>query len=97
VLVVPKLFCLIPSFVLLINLPNRQYKLRGLKLLLYCSSIWLGDSGCEAELSAVFLPLFTSVDERVGSTTTAVKYEEFEGELTRLGSSGPARDDDEEE
>jgi hypothetical protein len=28
---------------------------------------------------------------------TAVKYEELEGELTRLGLSGPARDDDEEE
>jgi hypothetical protein len=37
------------------------------------------------------------VDKRVGSTTTAVKFEEFEGELTRLGLSGPVRDDDEEE
>jgi hypothetical protein len=33
----------------------------------------------------------------VGSTTTAVKYEDWEGVLTRLGSSEPARDDDEEE
>jgi hypothetical protein len=91
------MYYLVPSFVLLINLPNRQYKPRDLKLLLYCSSIWLGDSGREAELSAWFSPLFTSVDESVGSITTAVKYEDCEGVVTRLGSSGPARDDEDEE
>ena len=93
----PKLCCLVPSFVLLINLPNQQYKPRDLELLLYCSSIWLGDSVRKAELSAWFSPLFTSVDESMGSTTTAVKYEDWEGVVTRLGLSGPARDDDEEE
>jgi hypothetical protein len=33
----------------------------------------------------------------VGSITTAVKYEDWEGVVTRLGSSGPARDDEDEE
>jgi hypothetical protein len=33
------------------------------------------------------------VDESVGSITTAVKYEDWEGVVTRLGSSGPARNE----
>jgi hypothetical protein len=36
---------------------------------------------CEAEPSDVFLPLFTSVNKRVGWTATAAKYEELKEEL----------------
>jgi hypothetical protein len=79
VLVVPKLCYLTPSFVLLINPASQQYKPRDLKLFLYCSLTWLGVVGCKDEPSDVFSPLFTLVDERVGWTTTAVKYEELEG------------------